>query len=110
MGCFCLSFLNCSGGSYTITTDVCLGLSGPASVFGLIDGPMPLPLIFYCRRPLGFICLGPSKQSLKLWAWSGVAEKKTSLHIYPPEPKPHMICGLDEYVVQENIYIYACKL
>ncbi len=64
-----LSLLDCSGGPHIITADVCLGLSGPVCVLGLIDGPTSLPLVFYRGRLLGFVCLGPSKQSLMLWAW-----------------------------------------
>ena len=79
MGCFWLSFLNCSGGPHVSITDVC-ELSGLACVLGLIDGPMPLPVVFCHLRLLGFICLGPSKKNLKLWTWSGVVEKKTGLY------------------------------
>ena len=44
--------------------------------FGFNYGPMPLAFVFYCRRLLGFVCLEPLKQSLKLWAWPSVVKKK----------------------------------
>ena len=60
------SLFDCSGGPHIITADVCLGLNGPVCVLGLIDGPTSLPLVFCHGKLLGFVCLGPSKQSLML--------------------------------------------
>ena len=61
------SLLDCSGGPHPIAADMYLRLDGLACVSGLIDGPMPLLLVFShgrllgCGRLLGFVCLGPSK-------------------------------------------------
>jgi hypothetical protein len=66
---------------------VCLELSEPAWVLGLIDGPMPLLLVFCCRRLLGSVAvdywalfpLGPQSKVCCLGAWAGVA-KNGPLH------------------------------
>ena len=68
------SLLDCSGGPHPIAVDMYLSLNGLACVLGLIDGPMSLLFVLSRgrllgrRRLLGFVCLGPSKQSLMLWA------------------------------------------
>ena len=68
------SLLDCSGGPHLIAADMYLRLDGLACVLGLIDGPMPLLLVFSRgrllgrHRLLGFVCLGTSKESLMLWA------------------------------------------
>ena len=54
---FSLSFWTVLAGPIFITADVCLVLSGPAWVLGLIDGPMSLLLIFYCRRLLSSVAV-----------------------------------------------------
>ena len=63
----------------------------------LIDG-LVFSLIFCrCRllgrlRLLGFVCLGPSKQSLILWAW--VLAKNGPLHLAPrARASPDVRCG-----------------
>ena len=82
VGCFSPSFLDYSGGPHIITANVCLVLSGPAWVLGLIDGLMPLLLVFCCRRLLGSVAvdywvlftLGPQSKVCYLGAWVGVAK------------------------------------
>ena len=54
---FSLSFWTVLAAPIFITADVCLVLSGPAWVLGLIDGPMSLLLIFYCRRLLSSVAV-----------------------------------------------------
>ena len=84
---FSLSFWTVLAGPIFITADVCLVLSGPACVLGLIDGPMPLLLIFCCRRLLGSVAvdywalfvLGPQRKVCCLGSWAGVA-KNEPLH------------------------------
>ena len=67
------SLLHCFGGLHPIAAEMYLRLNGLACVLGLIDGPMPLLLVFSrgrllgCHRLLDFVCLGPSKQSFMLW-------------------------------------------
>ena len=63
---FSLSFLDYSSKFHIMVADVSLGLSGPAWILGLINGLRLLPLIFYCRRSLGSVCFGPSKQKFEI--------------------------------------------
>ena len=58
VGCFWLSIFRLFWQAPCYHSRCMFGLSGPACVLGLIDGRMPLSLIFYCHRLLGFICLG----------------------------------------------------
>ena len=50
-------------------------------MLGLSNGPMPYPFVPVTVDLLGFICLGPSKQSLMLWAWTDVAKNGPLQHV-----------------------------
>ena len=81
-----LLFLDCSSGSHTITADACLGWVGRLVFWAQLIAQSISPYFSCRRRPLGFVCLRLSKQSLKLWAWSGMVEKKRTSIFSPPSP------------------------
>ena len=77
---FSLSFWTVLAGPIFITADVCLVLSGPACVLGLIDGPMPLILVLLLPQTTGPDLPWVLKAKIETLGWVWCGRKNGPLH------------------------------